>query len=384
MRNLTLATRAKRGRRVAPPPAPGGDAYPLYPSLDLSTIPFHVGSGGWGAQEVVTAPTAPTVSTSVSVSTWAAFESACLAGARTITVTASISGVGNPISGSSSDLDIIVNPGVVINTPIFGRFGMGDTNSRIRFRGPTLGTYSGGQIHHLRLYALSTDIHIDGIGLTGSGPSKEVGIELHGGLNNQRIAITNCRAHTGNAFYLGNAGNLVVAGCSMFSGADPLPVPPNDEGWNFRCTEGLGPVVFYDNDLRGNRFHNIRVHPSSSAVNSGLAWVSNNLFVDLEQARIFWTGRASVSDAGNWVGSWFLNNTIYAEDEHPVLDPDVEIRNCPYGRVQNNTFYGDFTAGGINTSTVADVVVSGNTFNASAAAPAWTRAGDPTGLDWTP
>lgn len=362
-----------------------GAFYTPYPSLDLNQIPFHSAAGDWGAQSIVTAPTAPTTSTNVSVSTWSDFESACLAGARQITVTASISGAGNPVSGSCADLDIIVNSGVVITNPIFGLFGQGNTIQRVRLRGPTLGSYSGGQVHNIRFFGTATDLHIDGIGITGGGSNKEVAVEMAAGLNHQRMAMTNCRGHSGNAFYLGPFGNTVVAGCSIYSGADLTPVSPNDEAWNFRFTEGRGPVIFYDNDLRNPRFHNIRYHPSSTAVNRGYVWASNNLILDYEEARIFWCGRASGSDSGNVDAAWLVGNTIYAEDNDPIFTPDIEIEHCPYGRVTGNTFYGDFTVNDIYLrAEVTNGDKTGNTFNASVAAPAWTRAGDPTGLDWTP
>lgn len=382
--NITTSPKSKKGRAL-PAAVVDSSAYSLYPSLDLNTIPFHVGAGAWGAQAVVQAPAAPITTTNVSVSTWADFESACLAGARQITVTASISGVGNPVSGSCADLDIIVNPGVIINNPIFGLFGQGNAVTRIRLRGPTLGTYSGGQVHNMRFFGLSTDIHIDGIGLTGGGPAKEVAIETASSLNHQRMAITNCRGMAGNAFYLGNVGNLVVAGCSVYSGADLTPVSPNDEAWNFRCTEGKGPVIFFDNDLRNPRFHNIRVHPNNAALNQGYVWASQNLILDYEEARIFWAGRASAGDSGNLLGAWLVGNSIYAEDNDPVFTPDIEIEHCPYGRVTGNTFYGDFTVNDIYLrAEVIDGDKTGNTFNGSVTEPAWSRVGDPTGLDWSP
>jgi hypothetical protein len=374
----------KKGRRSAIIVSDSTDPYSLYPTLDLNTIPFHTAAGGWGAQSAVEEPSTPVTTTQTSVGTWAAFESACLTPGTEITVTASISGVGNPVSGSMTDIDIIVNPGVVINNPIFGRFGQGDTITRVRMRGPTLGQYSGGQVHNARVFGLGTDIIFTGIGMTGGGANKEVALESAGGLAHNRWAVTYCRGMTGNSFFLGNVHNLVAAGNSIYSGADLTTVSPNDEAWNFRCTEGRGPVILYDNDMRNPRFHNVRYHPNNAALNQGYVWVASNLIVDLEEARIFWTGRASAGDSGNVLGSWFLNNTIYAEDNDVIFTPDIEIEHCPYGRITGNVFYGDFDAGDIYTSTVADVVVSSNTFNGSAAEPAWTRAGDPTGLDWTP
>lgn len=371
------------GRSRAPLPA-GGDAYEWYPSLDLNDIPFHTASGDYGSQLAIQTPAAPVTTSQTSVSTWAAFETAALTPGTEITVTASIDGTGNNVSGSMTDIDVIINSGVVVKVGFLGTFGSGHTFTRVRFRGPTVGVHSGGQMHNTTFFGATSDIIFDGLDLSGGGASKEAAIGTTTTLTNTKWAIVNCRGHSGNHFYLGNVSHLVAAGNAIYSGADTTTVPPDDEAWVFRHADGVGPIVHYDNDYRNDRFHNIRAHTPSGATTSGYIWIKNNVLVDLTEARIFWNVRANGGALGTWEASWFLNNTIYAEDNSPTLAPDITVSaNVAYTRIQENTFYGDFTSGNISSS-ATDSVVSDNTFNGSTSAPAYGGPGDPTGIDWSP
>jgi hypothetical protein len=384
---LGIAVQRKLHRGVGGGGAPT-NPYPLYPTLDLNAVPYCAGDGPYWTQRIVVAPEPPVTTRQVSVSTWAAFDTECRVPGTEITVTGSFSSAGDNINGSMTDVDVVLNPGVIISGGlVLGGFGAGHLLTRVRFRGPTLGAYSGGQIHNVSLFAGCRGVRFSGIGVTGGSVSagdKKVALEFSTGATHERFLLDHCRGHSGNSFQLGECHDFVAAGNSIYSGADTTQVTPNDEAWCFRVANGSPGVILFDNDLRNPRFHNIRLHTPTGSSTRGLGWVSGNLILDHTEARIFNNARASAGNTGRYSASWFENNDVHAEDESATFTPNLNVDYCDYTRIRNNRFYGDFVLGNITVTNTTDSLIEGNTFNASVPAPAWTRAGDPTGLDWTP
>lgn len=385
---LLIPSYAHRGL----PAAPGAtNPYAHYLSLNLNAVPFVAGAGAYWPQRDVPAPDAPNISRQVNVSTWAAFDTESRVAGTRIDITGSFSSAGDNINGSMTDVDVVIPPEYVISGGLtLGNFNAGQTLTRVRFRPPTIGGSGGGQVHNVKLFALANGVRFTGIGMTGGAlgepTNKVVALECATAASgrHQRLCLDRCRGHAGNSFFLGQCDDFVAVGNSIYAGADTGRTPPDDEAWVFRVTDGSLGFICFDNDIRSPRFHKIRLHAPSTAVTQGLSWIHGNTIVDMTEARIFWfvnTGGGS----GRNQAAWFDGNTIHAEDNSASFAPDISGNSTDFCRVTNNTFYGDFVDGNITANgTVTDFAKSGNVFNGSVAEPAWTRAGDPTTLDWSP
>lgn len=383
----------------------GAEPYTWYTALDKATIPSHAGSGAWGSQRSIAEAAAPVPLTSVSVTTCSGFKTEMTTGARTITINADIDCSGSPVvSGNVTDVDVVIPPGRVLRSFYVGQFGSGHTATRLRFRGNTVGSHSGGQLHNIVFYATATDLIFDGIDITGPGvvangsppPNwiQQSALYLERPSGNARVAITNVRAMVGNYFFLGAVSDLIVTGSSFYSGAEPRQ-DSGVEGWVFRV---LGPAsggthVFYGNDLRGTRFHKIRFHPDGSTT---YAWVSGNYFVDMNEARLLTANSSMVSSPkGYFAAFWVTNNESWTDiNDPPNAGPDFASGSAAYVRFSSNVFHSDELTSdasltvndieGLIPDGVEDWVKSGNTYGAMAAAPSWKSGtpGDPTGLSW--
>jgi hypothetical protein len=364
------------------PPGGGGggaDPYTWYPSLDKDTVPFHAGAGDWGPQYTIQEAAAPVPTTSVSVATWGEFETAVLAGSRTITLTANISGSESMIDGSTADLDINLN-GFRLRS-----FRFSGTSERVRIRGgATIGThYPGSQLHNVWFFNGSHDIILDGIDLTGparigSPLDASTAFSLGGALGSRsRLAVTRCRVMAGCEGYIGECDDTIVTGCSFYTGAE-TPRPVEDEAWAWRLSGGVGGHIFYDNDIRGVRFHRIRMHPDGS---STYLWIDSNVFVDRVESRILTCDASMVtSPVGDLAGFWATNNETWATGG----SPSWYSTDSAYVNFSNNTFHSDtFTSdANLTASGYTTFVRAGNTFGALTADPSWGGPGDPTGLTW--
>lgn len=384
----------------------GGDAYTWYTALDKSTIPSHAGAGAWGSQRAIAEAAAPSVSTSVGVSTCADFKTEMLAGARTITIDADVSCVGSPvISGNVTDVDVIIPPGRILRSFYVGQFGSGHVATRLRFRGNTVGSHSGGQLHHISFFADTADVIFDGIDITGPGVIANASpppdwIQQHAvilqGTSNSRMAFTNVRGMAGNYFFIGVISDLIVTGSSFFTAEEPRQTS-GVEGWVFRV---IGPAsggthVFYGNDFRGRRFHKLRFHPDGS---TSYLWIANNYFVDVFEGRLLTANSALVSDPkGYFAGLWAVSNQSWADINLASGDTagnDFSSGSAAYVRFTDNAFNSDDITSdaltpisdieGLIPNGSEDWVKSGQTFAAFVSAPAWKTGtpGDPTGLTW--
>jgi hypothetical protein len=410
----TVSGQSQRSRPIGGIP-PSGDPYALYPSLDLSTIPAHVGSGSWGAQRVIVAPSAPSPSGgSVNVSNQASYETQFHGGNKTITLTANFSATQSVPASAVDALEIIIPSGRHIDRLEISNTETAGGTRRVRIRGDTLGTFSGGTVENLILSGYWTDVHIDGIGITADGVNELPGLYLYsteeGVVKFSRIAVTNCRIRTAcDCSILTSFGTMVIAGCSFSSGnlAYPAEVGRN-EAWGIRArTDEDSFLVVYDCDFRGQRttgeggqYHRIRLHPAlpgtgGDGVNNGAyAWISGNQFVDHLESRLFLVdssfGIGSTANHAKMDGVWFTGNSSWMEGGSPSFEvngnSDGSATNdaASYVAHTNNTYYGNFASGNIS---IADDnnggPRTGNSYNAITADPAWGGAGDPSSVTWT-
>jgi hypothetical protein len=121
--------------------------------------------------------------------------------------------------------------------------------------------------------------------------------------------------------------------------------------------------------------------------------------VDFSESRFWWintySGIQPALTRAAYAG--FLNNTLYGTGSGLSVqsgaggpgasDSSTDSASAACARVNGNTLYGTgFTVNDIDIAGtgLADGDKTGNTFSATAAAPAWGAAGDPTALDWTP
>jgi len=389
-----------------------GNQYTWFPSLDKNTIPWHVAAGAWGPRLLVQEASAPTGTTPVTVTTFADFRSAVLAGARTITIGADISGAngsifGSHINGSWNDVDIIIPPGRILRSFAMGDGGgAGTTVNRMRFRGNTVGSHSGGQLHNVTLWGAHNDIIFDGIDITGPGVWDGDQVSAFNVSNTgNRIAVTRCRIAAGCYAFIGNGSNMIVTGCSVSASRQPRQAS-GFEGWGFRLTDAAdGGVIFFGNHIRSTRYHKIRCHPTST---TGYLYIKDNWFwcigrdeevsaaVDNQLVAV----DANLTDAmpkGWMAGMWFEGNEIWARGNGNSLksgSTDSDGTNpviaawCPYVRSSGNTFHSESTAYANDASFVTtgstDVLKSGNTYSAYATPTVWksTTPGNPEGLNW--
>lgn len=377
-----------KGRATgAPPAAPSGtDPHPQYAALDRNTLPFHAGSGAWGAQVPLQGANPPVITRTVTVtSTVQANTEAATPGTRIIMDYDTTSGV--LIQGSFSDLDIVIPSGRSLGAFTIGTYSVDASLQRIRIRGDTVGTYSGGSLASIEFLAnVKEDYIIDGVSCRGGVVTS---LWYDGGGHAPyptvtRSAIVNCRFHSEQAVALWYSDHCLWAGNCFSSGVNYSPIPGSDESWDVRSRGA--PFVHYDNDFRGTKFHRTRhaPHYERTSLPPEYLYIANNRYVDLHEARIFAIFPDSLNASTDTLaGVWFVNNTVYAENGTGETTPSMDaVKVSNYARFINNTFYGDFTQSMLNSSSSVSEATSkdfatGNTFSAIAAIPAYTRAGDP-------
>jgi len=337
------------------------------------------------------------VLTSVSVANASELDTALSAGARTITLTASIDAYSFG-SESVADVDIVIPPGIIFSNAILGRWNSGAPDrvfTRVRFRGNTVGTHSGGQLHNLQILFApdSSDIIFDGLDLTGRG---HVFLPTNPADDLARLAFQYNRIHSGGLFIQTKAFDFTVCFNSILTGSDNTQAPGNDEAYAFRWYPGRN-GIFYANDIRsstvragGTGYSRFRFHPYDAGGSDAYGWVSNNTIVDRVDSNIFWlnsqAGHSSV-DQGDMAAVWFTENLVIAEN--PAVF-QFTFGDSDHAYVQGNTFQSDvitdvsdISAAGGNT-TCPDPTFTPNTYAALPGSdPAWGGPGDPSGLDWT-
>jgi hypothetical protein len=381
-----MKARGSRSGAPTPPPAPSSDPHPLYAALDRNILPFHTASGAWGASVPLESPATPVTTREVTVTNQAdLITEALVPGTRVIVGYSSAADF--VIQGSITDLDLVIPPGRTLGVVTLGNYAAGAALTRVRVRGSTLGTYSGGSVVRLHFLAdTHSDIIMDGIGFRGEGGCLESNFYIDGGAERlvQRSAITNCRFHSTQAVALWYSDHCLIAGCTTSTGRHISPTEGERESWCWRCRGA--PFVYYDNDFRGTMFHRLRHGPRvNRSRGPEYFWAGYNTIKDLHEARILDATNLSSDNAGTdtMAGIWFVNNTVYAETGTGATAAEVaaqEVSN--YASITNNTFYGDITQTTLNSYSSASQATTkdfatGNVYNAIQAVPAYGRAGDP-------
>jgi hypothetical protein len=355
------------------PGTPAEEPYAWYPQLDLAQVPFHRDSGPWGDAAPIAAPAPPVTTRRVEVRTARELQDAGVMPGTEITVMADFT---NEVilADDVRDIDLIVPPGRTIGPITIGSHTPPSTTTRVRIRGPVPGQLSGGTVGSIHfLSATSTDLIIDGVDMNGEdddGGSALWWTTYHV----ERLAIVNVRGHAVGSGTLQSGTDIVIAGSNLVSGARTMRENGEPGGWNIR---GGSRMVIFDNRLEGNRYHRVRVHPLNDGPRQHV-WVSNNIFVDRREARIFWA-----QDLGNRgepiAGVWTVCNTVFADTS--CLAPSFEAADASYAQLTNNAFFGVFTADGQRTLErqhgPGRDYQTGNTFAAWREPPAWGTVGDP-------
>lgn len=369
-----------------------GDAYTWYPLLDKSIIPFHAGSGVWGAQSTIKESAPPNGPfTDVTVNSVAELEAQLYTPGRRITIGTNITTTNFYDTGPIADIDIIIPPGRVLKGM---HLGAGTTVNRVRIRGNTVGSLSGGQLHDFWLQGTGADFTIDGVHCSNNRQAGALNLGPAAGFN--RCGVVNCQINCGGFGIGSTCADLVVANCSISTGMDTAAQtdPDFEEAYGIRCYfETNGNIVLYGNDIRSNPARSVsaharfRCHPDTGI---GYVWAKNNTFVERVENWIFWVDASAGGGSGIAPATWFDTNTVVSTGTGTSGSQDVTKlmgNDTSYAYVQNNSFFSDnFTSdstigltGTVNGSTGR----SGNTYQALSADPSWGAVGDPTGIDWT-
>lgn len=366
--------------------ASAADPNPLYPALDMSLVPFHVAAGAYGARVPFQTATPPTIDSFSNASTFAQLEAAMAVPGRRVTVTANITG-GNINIPAVTDVEVVVPFGIVLNGIVWGNGFTGTVFNRVRWI-KAAGDTIGGQIHNFRILGNGlTNWIIDGLQISGSSGGDN--LALYPGISSgapTRGAILRNRFAAANAIYGYGGTHLLVAGNSGLHDANNTD---NQGDWGFRNGAGPasnGPYIYFQNDLRGQRFGKIRFHPSSSGA-PYYAYVVGNYLVDRVENRSLDCTDTSLPTAGfpQIDGLWFNDNRIYVSGGAGMgMNRFSGAPTCLYVRMGGNIVNGSSSY--LTTGGAPDGLIDGtNVQNAAAGSdPAWQFAGDPTGIDWSP
>ncbi len=361
----------------------GTDPYPWYPDLDLNTIPWHAASGPWGAAVPVVAPTAPTISAGDTNWTTAAADVSVVSetGKRFIVG----ANLGNITVNDSVDCEIVIPSGYECGVLYI----QGNTQ-RLRVRGSTIGSHSGGQVARVDLYEdtgdTMTDIIFDGFKISSSTSAFEHSIVITGRPN--KFAIVNCKIRACRALFIGAALQIVWAGNSLQSGVITSgqavgATGPDEAQWTIRH-DTEGPVVLYKNDIRGRKYHRFRTGANTTAeAASTLHFINQNQIVDEQEGSITLVLGAETSPA-----SIVTDNDIHAYHGTGVVDgPRFDLEKAMYARITGNRIYSNsidasFLAGreAAHEAAIptADVdYQTGNTYAGWSRPSSWIGAGDP-------
>lgn len=365
-------------------PAIPASAYPWYPRFDLSSVPWHTAAGGWGPRFPLQAPAAPSTTRSVSVSSVDQFDAAAAVPGTRITINAGWA--GNTVATvNASDIDIVIPSGVSIGAIQFGVYPRTTPISRVRIRGTTPGTRSGGRMGQYRDHELVSDVIIDGIDMNNDSgfPGGETNAVFRAYAN--RLAVVNVRAHAAGALWLGSARHVVIANSNMFHGAATRASVGYIEGWGLRNTGG--PISIVDSRIQGTRYHNLR--PQSVGNPGELFFATRSVFVAQAEGRTGWLWNNLGNGPWNGQGVMLVDNDIYAYQASTcILGPELSVENANWSRVANNRFYGAgavaFDQGFLNreasrgvNGTAAHNWSEGNAFSTFSRTPAWGGPGDP-------
>lgn len=403
MTRIVLA-RANRGSRGVGGASGGGtDPFTWYPLLDKATIPFHAGAGEWGSQSTIDEAAAPTgTMTDVTASTAAELATHIYTANRRITLTGNIA-AASFTAGNITDVDIIVPPGILWDSPTIGSGLGGITVTRLRIRGSTVGSHSGGQVHRLNMIALGSDFIVDGLDI--SGPYTAAALAIGSDQSFSRAAVVNNRINAGGFAIGSTASDIVIAGNSILTGSDTAAETDllNEEAYGIRnYFETNGNIVVFNNEIRSNPARVVssharwRVHPDAGIE---YVWGRNNRFVERVENHIHNIVASEGGGSGSATANWFLYNEIISTGTGTAGSAGTPKlygnESSVRAYIQNNAFQSDdFTSDtDISLGGTTATTKSGNTYaSLPGSDPAWGAtlngltpgAGDPSGIDYTP
>lgn len=363
---------------------PSAQPYAHYANLDLAAVEFHNSAGSWGPQKTVEAPEAPVTNRDVTVTNQTDLTTnARIPGSR-ITIGADINPNGMiVISGNIVDVDIIIPQGRILGHLVVGGYNSADSINRFRIRGSTIGQYSGGLLSGVTYFGDPGDLILDGIGIRDLIEAGGTQLAIHFGFSPSghtadRVAVVNCVIRTSAAAVLGHVKQIVFAGNSIVSGDRTRAVNGSLEGWGIRLEPDV--AIFYGNRIEGTRYHRIRLHPRIENT-SRYGWISNNVFVDPNEARIIWAadlGPVNGRPASNMNAMIIKNNIIHAHST--CMPPSFEPIASNYVQTSSNTFMGGFTSNSLTTlgqNFGMNLIGEATTFASWQLPPAWSAPGDP-------
>lgn len=363
-------------------PVIGANAYSWYPRLDKSIVPFSV-----------TEPAAPNGPfTNVTAANATELATHLYTPGNVITLTGDIAATTFD-ADDIEDVTIIVPPGIFWDSPVLAP---SHAVNRLYIRGSIAGSYSGGHIHQLRIFAGTggTGVVVDGLDITGISSQF---CFIFGDNTLDAGCLINCKIHAGGFAIVSTCGNVLFAGNSILTGSDLAFDPVNhDEAYGIRCYyQTNNNILLFENDIRSNpgrtewSHARFRCHPDTGI---GNVWINSNTFVERVENWIAWVDGASGGpDGAPAITTYFENNLVVSDSTGiagsasvPKLTGsdqiDAYIRNNTF---QSNDFVDDTSIfmAGTNSTTK-----SGNTYSALGSDPAWrsTTPGDPSTLDFTP
>jgi hypothetical protein len=232
----------------------GARPHPLYPSLDLDTLP---GPGG-GASGPYTPPTLPTTSRNVTATTAAEIVTACQTAGAAVTVPDGSGPFTTIDLGNAVDCDITFGAAVTANLLFVGHLPgpVVAPAHRVRIRG--------GQFGQLIVDGGSTDLVFDGIVINNAilPPAQRQGTAIYfidvNGTAADRVAVINSVVRM-----VATTGGADTDGCGYLSGGsrniffanNNIVTAGNRNSWGFRIGGGEN-YILIDNTVRVS-FHKL-------------------------------------------------------------------------------------------------------------------------------
>jgi hypothetical protein len=350
--------------------------YPALTVADKETIPFHAS---------MTAPTAPTITTTSNVTSAAEFNTAAAIAGRELTVTTSFAG---DVSITASDVRVLFSAGVTITGSI--TIGTTATIARVEINGGSDKSFAdrplitkdaaGGAVIQSGGTRLYSDIVIRWLKVRNQSASGNSSAFTCKWKNSALIG--NCCRCSGYGVFTSHQptnsplANLMILGNSM------LAEHGTTSGVAMRLGNGDGPIDDVQTVvLHGNHFSSTGATFQSLRLNSIQNFYAfHNVLRGAGTAGAVHFGNL----AGDILGNVYVNNNQFYDCSSSSLQygagtgPDVL-------EFKNNTVYGGFTEANWNTATASPdpgdtIDDTGTTWTTSTTHPAWPSAGDPTSL----
>jgi hypothetical protein len=295
---------------------PGGNPHPLYPALDLDTLP-----GDGGGSEPYQPPALPMTSQSLTIESTgpqagADMIAACQMGGVAVEVPDAAGHIGNLDLGNIEDCDILLGPMVVANFVYVGHLPgpMVAPAHRVRIRG--------GQIGSVMVDPTSSDIVFDGVIINNAvlPPAQRSGTAIYliddgqGGVV-ERVAFINSIIRMvetlptpegdtdGCAYLAGNARDVIFANNNVVTDG-------NRNAWGFRISGGSN-YIFVDNTVRVS-FHKL-IRMNDGPVD--YVYVKNGT----------WMREATLTAGGIEINDSFAQLGDLGTDEVYIHDPEIYL-----------------------------------------------------------